>query len=391
MSMPPRSPTSVPGQYVVLAVTDNGIGMTPETLAKAFEPFFTTKDVGHGTGLGLSQVYGFVKQSGGHVKIYSELGKGTTVRMYLAALQFRRDGRRPRSRRRMWRAAGTAKRSWSSRTKKTCGNTPAASCANSATRCWRRRTAGSRSDLLDQHPDIRLLFTDIGLPGGMNGRQLAEAARQRRPTLKVLFTTAYARNAIVHDGRLDPGVVLITKPFTYAALAEKLRDILDTADAQPRLLLVEDEVLIQMVVAEELQDLGFAVEVAGTAAEARGKLRALNGEADAAIVDMGLPDAKGDDLVREIRAMFPALPIVIASGHDDRDVARFISGPDWHRLSEQALYDGEFADHAALGRGPGVRSNRWAGGFRLMRFACRDTVVTISTGINRWSRHAANI
>ncbi len=161
-----------------------------------------------------------------------------------------------------------------------------------------------------------MLFTDIGLPGGMNGRQLAEVARQRWPALKVLFTTVYARDTIVHDGRLDPGVVLITKPFTYAALAEKLRGILDTADAQPRLLLVEDEVLIQMVVTEELQDLGFAVEVAGTAAEARGKLRALNGEADAVIVDMGLPDAKGDDLVRDIRAMFPALPIVIASGHD---------------------------------------------------------------------------
>jgi len=181
-------------------------------------------------------------------------------------------------------------------------------------------------ELLEQHPGIRLLFTDIGLPGGMNGRQLAELARQRRPMLKVLFTTAYARDAIVHDGRLDPGVLLITKPFTFAALAAKIRDILDTAAAQPRLLLVEDEALIQMVVAEELQDLGFAVELAGTAADASRKLRALNGEVDAAIVDMGLPDANGDELVRDLRSVFPALPIVIASGQDKATLQRLFRG-----------------------------------------------------------------
>ena len=318
-------PGLVPGPYIVLAVTDSGMGMAPDVLSKAFEPFFTTKDVGHGTGLGLSQVYGFVRQSGGHVKIESEPGKGTAVRMYLPRFQFD--------------AAAVAEE-------------PAVNVARGRRgesilvvedeEDVREHTSGIARelgyqvleapngkialDLLEQHPDVRLLFTDIGLPGGMNGRQLPDAARQRHPALKVLFTTAYARDAIVHDGRLDPGVLLITRPLTYAALAEKLRDILDTAASQPRLLLVEDEGLIQMVVAEELQDLGFAVEVAGSAADARSKLRALNAQVDAAIIDMGLPDARGDELLRDLRAMNATLPIVIASVHDEVTLRRQFEG-----------------------------------------------------------------
>ena len=110
--------------------------------------------------------------------------------------------------------------------------------------------------LLERHPEVRLLFTDVGLPGGMNGRQLADAARGMRPDLRVLFTTGYARNAIVHDGRLDPGVSLITKPFTYSAFAAKLSDMLDTHEA-PRVLLIEDEILVQMAAADQLRELGY--------------------------------------------------------------------------------------------------------------------------------------
>jgi CheY-like chemotaxis protein len=142
-------------------------------------------------------------------------------------------------------------------------------------------------------------------------------ARQQRRNLKVLFTTGYARNAIVHDGRLDPGVQLITKPFTYAAVAGKIRDILDARSAPVRILLVEDEVLIQMLAVELLEDMGLKVETAGSAAEAKSILRSMNGEIDAAIIDVGLPDARGDVLVSELRSIYPALPIVIASGHDE--------------------------------------------------------------------------
>jgi CheY-like chemotaxis protein len=181
-------------------------------------------------------------------------------------------------------------------------------------------------NLIESRPDIRLLFTDVGLPGGLNGRQLAEAAKKHRPNLKVLFTTGYARNAIVHDGRLDPGVELITKPFSQAALAAKLRDILDADRAGGRILLVEDEALIQMLAEEFLQGAGFTVDSAGSAAEAMNKLRLIPGGVDAAIVDIGLPDRQGDDLVREMRAVYPLLPVVIASGRGVEDLRATFKG-----------------------------------------------------------------
>ena len=315
----------VPGQYVMLAVSDSGTGMSRETLAKAFEPFFTTKDVGHGTGLGLSQVYGFVKQSGGHVKIYSELGEGTCVKMYLPRLY----------------AEDT-----------TASEEPVAIVARAHREETilvveddddvRAYTTGvlrelgyvvleapngrAALDMLSRHPEVRLLFTDVGLPGGMNGRQLADAARARHDKLKVLFTTGYARNAIVHDGRVDPGVQLITKPFTFAALAGKLRDILDAQAAQARILLVEDEILIQMLAVDSLEELGFKVETAGSAAEAKSKLALLNGEVDAAIIDIGLPDAKGDVLITELRTIYPHLPVLIASGQDEVLLRKRLAG-----------------------------------------------------------------
>ncbi len=214
------------GQYVLIAVTDGGAGMTPEVLAQAFDPFFTTKDVGHGTGLGLSQVYGFVKQSGGYVKIYSEVGEGTTVKLYLP------------------RPTGEMALGGESEVKVIPrGGREELILVVEDTDDVRAHTIEMLRELgysvveaadgaaalriLDAEPRVRLLFTDVGLPGGMNGRQLADEARRRRPTLLVLFTTGYARNAIVHHGRLDPGVELIAKPFTFTALAAKLRDVLE--------------------------------------------------------------------------------------------------------------------------------------------------------------------
>ena len=268
--------------------------------ARAFEPFFTTKEVGQGTGLGLSQVYGFVKQSGGHVKIYSELGQGTTVKLYLPRLHGERRGAwRSRCRSSMRRAApGPRPFSWSRTTQDVRAHSTGIlrelgyTSARGAARIGRRCSCSSAS------PRSQLLFTDVGLPGGMNGRQLADEARRMRPDLKVLFTTGYARNAIVHDGRLDPGVSLITKPFTYSALAAKLSDMLDTHEA-PRVLLVEDEILVQMVAAEQLRELGYRVETAGSATDAMNKVKLLQ-DIGLAIVDVGLPDRRGDVLVGEL-------------------------------------------------------------------------------------------
>ena len=210
----------------MIAVSDTGSGMTRDVAEKAFEPFFTTKEVGQGTGLGLSQVYGFVKQSGGHAKIYSEPGEGTTVKLYLPRLVAQEPAAEGAAEVRPLpaRIAGETilvveddedVRSYSADILRGLGyGVVEATAGHDALR------------LLESRPEIRLLFTDVGLPGGFNGRELADEATRRRPGLKVLFTTGYARNAIVHQGRLDPGVELIVKPFTAAGLAAKVRQVL---------------------------------------------------------------------------------------------------------------------------------------------------------------------
>ncbi|MGE4062718.1 MAG: ATP-binding protein [Rhodospirillaceae bacterium] len=212
-----------PGQYVAICVTDTGNGMPQHVIDKAFDPFFTTKTTG--TGLGLSQVYGFVKQSGGHVKIYSEQGIGTTVKIYLP----RYFGPKEETAAVQPAAAPMAK---AGETILVVEDEPAV----------RRLTVQSLADLgytvveaesgvqalglLEKHPDLALLFTDVVMPQ-MNGRQLAHEATQRRPGLKVLYTTGYTRNAVVHNGVLDPGVKLLHKPFTLDALANAVRRAID--------------------------------------------------------------------------------------------------------------------------------------------------------------------
>jgi CheY-like chemotaxis protein len=210
-----------PGQYVLVAVTDTGVGMDKETLDRAFEPFFTTKQAGQGTGLGLSQVYGFVKQSNGHVKIYSELGEGTTVRIYLPRLL--RSTPEPEPRRHEIPSGHS-------------GETILVVEDDADVRAYvvevlRRlgyRVVEARDGptALTTVGPVDLLLTDVVLPG-MNGRQLSDAMTARQHGLKVLFMTGYSRNAIVHQGRLDPGVALIQKPLSQGVLAAKVRSILD--------------------------------------------------------------------------------------------------------------------------------------------------------------------
>ena len=302
----------------MIAITDNGTGMAPEVIAQAFEPFYTTKDIGQGTGLGLSQVYGFVKQSGGHVKIYSELGQGTTLKIYLPRLRGADEQAGPAE----W--VEPAPRDDPAHTILVVEDDADVRAHSTQIleelgyRVLEAPSAQLALEILDRRPEIALLFTDVGLPGGMNGRELALEACRRRQGLAVLYTTGYAKNAIVHDGRLDPGVQLITKPFTYAALAAKVRDLLDRNSAPPCILLVEDEALVRMVTVEALRDLGFRVEEAASATEALAKVGLLAGRIDAAIVDIGLPDRRGDALAGELRAIFARLPIVIATGYGER-------------------------------------------------------------------------
>ena len=214
------------GQYVLIAVADTGAGMAPEVIAKAFDPFFTTKGAGKGTGLGLSQVYGFVRQSGGHVKIYSELGVGTSVKIYLPRLYGEAAATEQAKR------LATVHRGLRSEIILVVEDEErvrALSVEALRELGYSVVEASSPSQalrLLDEGQQVTLLFTDIVMPD-MSGRQLADRARGKRPNLRVLYTTGYTRNAIVHNGMLDPGTNLLTKPFSIEELAGKIRKILD--------------------------------------------------------------------------------------------------------------------------------------------------------------------
>lgn len=215
------------GQYVMLAVTDTGSGMTEEVLARAFDPFFTTKDVGKGTGLGLSQVFGFVKQSGGHVKIYSEPGSGTTVKIYLPRVMAAAAEERERTQ--------TADLPMGAMSEivlvvEDDDRVRVVSVANlrelGYTVLHASNGEAALKILADDARAVTLLFTDVVMPG-MTGRVLAERATQQRPDLKVLYTTGYTKNAVVHNGVVDAGARLLVKPFSLEALARKVRETLD--------------------------------------------------------------------------------------------------------------------------------------------------------------------
>jgi CheY-like chemotaxis protein len=216
-------PDVAPGQYVMIGVSDTGAGMAPEVLNRAFEPFFSTKAEGKGTGLGLSMVYGLVKQSGGHVKIYSEVGEGTTVKLYLPRSHEAEDalcgaGHPAGGRRQRDRAGGRGRRSRARHR----GRHPGRTRLPRAEGARRQR----RTDVIDSGVAIDLLFTDVVMPGPLRSPELARKAKERLPELAVLFTSGYTENAIVHGGRLDRGVELMGKPYTAEHLARKIRHVL---------------------------------------------------------------------------------------------------------------------------------------------------------------------
>jgi signal transduction histidine kinase len=212
------------GQYVLVAVTDTGTGMPPEVAERAFDPFFTTKEVSKGTGLGLSQVFGFVKQSGGHVKIYSEPGEGTTIKVYLP--RYFGEERVPEQTKGPAVVTTPTELVLVVEDDERVRVGTVAALRDLGYTVIHAGGADEALALLANNPGTALLFTDVIMPG-TNGRKLAELARQTRPDLKVLFTTGFTKNAVVHNGVLDHGVDFIAKPFSIDQLALKIREVLD--------------------------------------------------------------------------------------------------------------------------------------------------------------------
>jgi signal transduction histidine kinase len=218
-----------PGQYVAVCVTDTGVGMSPELISRVFEPFFTTKPIGQGTGLGLSMVYGFAKQSEGHVRIYSEEGQGTTVKLYLPRHRGEAEAPDPGG------AALEPPRAEAGETVLVVEDEPVVRglivevLGDLGYRALEAADGPSGLRLLQSRRRIDLLITDVGLPG-LNGRQLADQARERRPGLRVLFVTGYAENATLAHGFLEPGMAMLTKPFAVEALMRKIREVMEDGE-----------------------------------------------------------------------------------------------------------------------------------------------------------------
>lgn len=324
-----------PGQYVVLAVSDTGCGMAPDVMTHAFDPFFSTKPEGKGTGLGLSMVYGFVKQSGGHVKIYSEVGHGTTVKIYL-----------PRSfdTEAVKETVVVAEPLGGNETILVAEDDDQVRAvvvemlSDLGYRVLKASDAAGALTVLESGIPVDVLFTDVVMPGALRSPDLARKARELLPNLAVLFTSGYTENAIVHGGRLDAGVELLGKPYSRDALARKIRHVLsmtakpaapvaapaDAPSAKPRpiemqqeprrssILLVEDEDEVRDVTEDMLRLLGHEVQSVSSGGAA---LAALSARAfDILMTDLGLPDMSGALVAEQARAMQPAMRIIIASG-----------------------------------------------------------------------------
>ncbi|MDE1995646.1 MAG: response regulator [Rhizobiaceae bacterium] len=317
------------GQYVMLAVSDTGTGMPPEIVSRVFEPFFSTKPVGKGTGLGLSMVYGFVKQSGGHIKIYSEVGEGTTIKLYF-----------PRNRQiedvlavnEHGPVTGGSETILVAEDDEQVRTTVVELLGDLGYRVLKAKDAASALTIIESGVPIDLLFTDVVMPGPLKSAELARQARVRMPGLAVLFTSGYTENSIVHGGRLDPGLDLLSKPYSREALARKIRAVLSerkprqettmtmsTTAAAPEkarqhILLVEDDALIRMSNAEMLAELDLPVKEAGSAEEALALL--AQSEFDILITDLGLPGMSGDAFSRTVRERWPHIAIIFATGRD---------------------------------------------------------------------------
>ncbi len=333
-----------PGQYVMLAVSDTGAGMPPEIVEKAFNPFFTTKEPGSGTGLGLSMVYGLVKQSGGHINIYSEVGLGTTVRIYLPRTRIVEDRDvEPPLVHAPYKAASAetvlvveddvSVRSTAVETLREAGFT-----------VLEAENAEKALVVIQSGVKVDLLFTDVVMPGKLRSPDLARQAKEIFPHLGVLFTSGYTEHSIVHSGRLDKDVELLSKPYSSDQLFQKIDRVMaklrnasspvePTAPtqmemAQPNrdglhVLIVEDEILIRMNLAEMLNELGAQVDEAGSLSEAQAAFG--SGKYDIVITDINLPDGHAQNWVIDLLADGHA-GVIISSGYPtEGELARQIA------------------------------------------------------------------
>ncbi len=216
-----------PGQYISLCVTDTGTGMTPDVAARAFDPFFTTKPLGEGTGLGLSMIYGFCRQSGGQVRIYTEAGEGTTMCLYLPRYQGEAEDRLPSEDSVVQMQGSHGETVLVIDDEATVRALIVDVLQDAGYHVLEAPDGSAGLKILESDARIDLLVTDVGLPGGMNGRQVADAGRLLRPGLRILFITGYAENAVLGNGHLDPGMQVVTKPFAVEALSNKIRDMID--------------------------------------------------------------------------------------------------------------------------------------------------------------------
>jgi len=324
------------GQYVMLAVTDTGCGIAPELLERVFEPFFTTKPEGRGTGLGLSMVYGFVKQSGGHIKIYSEPGQGTTVRLYLPRARQQEDLETNID---SGPTTGGTETILAVEDDEDVRSTVVALLSELGYGVLQARDAQSALAIVESGIPIDLLFTDVVMPGALRSPELARKARERLPNVAVLFTSGYTENAIVHGGRLDEGIDLLSKPYSRDALARKLRHVLRNQEQRNlrrmsergaarasgavapspsatslRVLLVEDDADIRSYTSYLLQGFGHEVTEAANGAEA---LEQVAGRPfDVLVTDLALPGMHGSELARLAVKGQPQLKIVIATGYE---------------------------------------------------------------------------
>ena len=325
----------VAGQYVMIAISDTGSGMTEDVVQKVFEPFFTTKPEGHGTGLGLSMVYGFVKQSGGHIKIYSEPGHGTTVRLYLPRSVQTEDATAPLV---LIPALGGSETILVVEDDAQVRETVVDMLTDLGYKVLKASDAKSALAVVESGVPIDLLFTDVVMPGTLRSPELARRARIAQPLIEVLFTSGYTENAIVHGGRLDPGVALLSKPYPREELARKIRHILsnrrhasglqaevddlseqnlagDRASRNMpslRILVVEDDAASLASTLEILEHLGHRPTGVASAELALESLAETPFEV--LMTDVNLPGISGDVLGQRAVALHPALQVVFASG-----------------------------------------------------------------------------
>lgn len=322
-------PDLAAGQYVMLAVTDTGTGMPQDVLERAFDPFFTTKPEGEGTGLGLSMAYGFVKQSGGHIKIYSETGHGTTVKIYLPrstqpAVEPPRRTRAP--------VKGGTETILVVEDDRKVQSTAIDTLTGLGYRVLKADDAQQALTVLRSGVDVDLLFSDVVMPGPIRSTDMAAQATLLLPRMKVLFTSGYTHNAIVHGGRLDPGVELLSKPYSRDQLARKIRQMLDAPgkpDAdQPggapavaatplRILIVDDDENLSEAISEQIGVLGYTRKSTTSAHEA---LQWLSEETfDVLMTDLRMPGLGGVELAKRAVAIRPALHVLFSSGYDMTD------------------------------------------------------------------------